>query len=505
MQQRLNGLLAVIRQLVPAATVELYAPRCSWKAQGPSLSRTERLQIEWLAAQVLATGKVICIDDEKDLPNSQQLSGLPDSDQAQVPLQFLAGFPLGKTSSSSDVLIVMARTRYRLTLEQQRAIAILAAEMGRLLDPVSETVVPSQLDLAPADIVSERREGEGQTVLTSADYRSVIRLSVALQSCLTFQDLTSQLLALMPANLPIHAFEVVITLENQKSQQLCFWSDDAVSIPKDDELACQIPEPFDITMMDAAFSPLLPQRPALTGNGKASLPINSRLWRCYQLTSQHLTLGTLKFELKAEAAEHLPVENSILNCVADQISVTLRRLVLLRQLQTENLQDPLTKLFNRRHMMMVLSKLLKRVSYGRYQVGLIMMDLDHFKQINDTYGHDAGDQVLSMVGLFLKGHARPNDVVCRFGGEEFVLILPGVTWDILSRRAHQLCRSLHYMNLNLAETPLQITISAGFAIAPAHAKTPATLIKAADTALYEAKCQGRDRAVGAPPPSETGT
>jgi diguanylate cyclase (GGDEF)-like protein len=106
-------------------------------------------------------------------------------------------------------------------------------------------------------------------------------------------------------------------------------------------------------------------------------------------------------------------------------------------------------------MMGVLSKLLKRVSYGRYEVGLIMLDLDHFKHLNDTYGHDAGDHVLSMVGLFLKGHARPNDVVCRFGGEEFVLILSGVTWPkFWNVEPVNYVAGLHYLNLKVGETPI---------------------------------------------------
>ncbi len=480
--------------------VEAYAPQTGWITKDSDLSHDERRQVEWLAEQVMATGEVILIDNVQDLPNSRQANRPEAVGQAIAPLQFFAGFPVGTTLRTLGSLMVFTRTQGSLTPEQQQAIVTLATEMGSLLDTVTLTAVSPgsgpTLPLPEAAAIA----AQAAPPSVSPNYHNVMRLSMALQSCLTFEDLTNQLVALLPVNLPIHAFEVALNFEHHKSQRLCFWSDETVNIPHSDELVCQIPDKFDVyTLKPERRMPTarMPVAPRDTSDSTTQLP-PYYYWRCYQLAVHNRSLGTLKLCLKPETAKHFPVENSILDYVADQISVTLRRLVLLRKLQAENLQDPLTKLFNRRHMMGVLSKLLKRVSYGQYEVGLIILDLDHFKRLNDTYGHDAGDQVLSMVGIFLKGHARPNDVVCRFGGEEFVLILPGVTWPILERRAQQLCRGLHYLNLKVGETTLQITMSAGFAIAPSQAKTPATLIKAADTALYEAKCQGRDRAVGAP-------
>ncbi|WP_160299537.1 GGDEF domain-containing protein [Leptolyngbya iicbica] len=506
-QQRLSGLLTVVRQLVKSAMVEAYAPQARWITHDSDLTQTERRQIEWLAEQVMATGEVILIDNVQDLPQPQRAQQLASHGSAIAPLQFFAGFPVGMPPQTLGVVMIMTRAEFSLALDQQQAIATLATEMGSLLETVTLTAVSSESE-QPATGTAAASSTTDHLPLTSPDYHNVMRLSMALQSCLTFEDLTNQLVTLLPVILPIHAFEVALNVEHHKSQRLCFWSDETVKIPHSDELVCQLPKQLNVHALKTEHraantrTPIAPQ----DINAPASPLPPYYYWRCYQLAVHNRSVGSLKLCLKPAAAHAFPVENSILDYVADQISVTLRRLVLLRKLQAENLQDPLTKLFNRRHMMSVLSKLLQRVSYGRYQVGLIMLDLDHFKQLNDTYGHDAGDHVLSMMGLFLKGHARPNDVVCRFGGEEFVLILPGVTWPILERRARQLCRSLHYLNVKVGETTVQITLSAGFAIAPLHAKTPATLIKAADTALYEAKCQGRDRAVGAPlpPASETG-
>lgn len=503
-QQRLSGFIAVARQLVQSATVEVYAPQYRWIVPEQSgLLPAERAHVECLADHVMSTGEIICIADVKELPKPRYgVSEFPGI-EPETPLHFFGGFPISSPPKILGVLMVITRSQCAMTPEQQQAIAVLANEIGGLLAAANLHAAAPQTGATALPPLPVAAPSEPDPLISSG-YHKVMRLSMALQSCLSFEDLNNRLIALLPANLPIHAFEVALHLENHTSQQLCVWSDDTVSIPSNDELVCQIPTQLDVYAQQFSHGASSRVRKSWGQDSKTdAIPADAAQWRCYQLTVQHHTLGTLKFYLKSEAATVLPMDNSILDYVADQIGVTLSRLVLLRKLQTENLQDPLTKLFNRRHMMNVLSQLLKRVSYGRYQVGLIMLDLDHFKHLNDTYGHDAGDQVLSMVGLFLKGHARPNDVVCRFGGEEFLLILPGVTWQILERRARQVCRGMHYLNIKIGETPLQVTLSAGFAIAPQHAETPAMLIKAADTALHEAKCQGRDSAVGAPLSSES--
>lgn len=186
--------------------------------------------------------------------------------------------------------------------------------------------------------------------------------------------------------------------------------------------------------------------------------------------------------------------------VAEQIALTLENLRLIETLQHHATQDPLTGLFNRRYMSEMLDQVLQRAHHGHYGVSLIMLDLDHFKTLNDMFGHQAGDTVLRDFSVFLKGFIRGTDVACRYGGEEFMLILPGTCLDIAYRRAEKIRRGLKYLKMQHGDQPLTaLTVSAGVAAFPQQGNTAESLIKAADVALYQAKTRGRDRVVLAQP------
>lgn len=492
-RQRVTALLTVAHHIAKFATwIVIHAPQYGWDGYLAEMSAAERETVDWLVQQVLSTGQIIIIDDLQQLPRAQSRSKESTAPYSKKLFCCYGGFPLGR-ASPLGVLSIATREACTFTAEQKQAIAVLADEIGNLL--CSTAPDSSSLHhVADGAVATETNPTLDERLLRNSD-RSLMHLSMQLQHCLTFDDLNDQLMTLLPAELPIQAFELTVILGNHNTQQLCLWPADTSPVPSQKELHCRIPLRYNQTVLDGQVS----QSVSEGGTAIAPTSLGSQpQWRCYQLTAKNRSLGTLKLCLTPEAALQVPENDELFNYVAEQIGITLYRLKLLRRLQAENLQDPLTKLFNRRHMIGILDKLMQRVSYGHYQVGFIMLDLDHFKRLNDTYGHDAGDQVLRMIGLFLKGHARPNDVVCRYGGEEFALILPGLTWEILERRAKQLCRSIRYLSLTSGETPLQVTLSAGYAIAPDQAKTPSTLIKAADQALYEAKRQGRDRAVGAP-------
>lgn len=125
-----------------------------------------------------------------------------------------------------------------------------------------------------------------------------------------------------------------------------------------------------------------------------------------------------------------------------------------------------------------------------------MVDIDSFKGFNDTYGHAAGDAVLRALADFFNEHIRGGDVTCRYGGEEFVLILPDVSLTETLGRAEQLCRDVRQIQVQYQGANLEaITLSLGVAIFPEHGDTSETLLKAADKALYQAKAAGRDRVV----------
>jgi diguanylate cyclase (GGDEF)-like protein len=123
-----------------------------------------------------------------------------------------------------------------------------------------------------------------------------------------------------------------------------------------------------------------------------------------------------------------------------------------------------------------------------------MIDVDHFKRFNDSHGHEAGDAVLQRVGLILQSHTRVEDVVCRYGGEEFVMLLPGLPADAIAGRAEELREAIHELTVRFhGETLARITVSCGVSVFPERGRTCSELIDAADHALYRAKQDGRDR------------
>ncbi len=161
-----------------------------------------------------------------------------------------------------------------------------------------------------------------------------------------------------------------------------------------------------------------------------------------------------------------------------------------------SVRDPLTGLFNRRYMQETLAQEQHRATRNKTQLAVIMIDIDHFKQFNDKFGHDGGDAVLRALGGFLKNHVRRSDIVCRFGGEEFALILSPSTTEGALSRAEKIRAAIGRLKVHHANQDLgAITLSFGVAIFPDNAGDSASLIKAADVALYQAKHQGRNRVV----------
>jgi diguanylate cyclase (GGDEF)-like protein len=167
---------------------------------------------------------------------------------------------------------------------------------------------------------------------------------------------------------------------------------------------------------------------------------------------------------------------------------------LVEQLKGLSLQDALTGLNNRRHFDALLHQEMALAQRKGSLLSLLMIDIDHFKKVNDNFGHDAGDAVLIEVAALLKKHFRGTDVVCRLGGEEFVALLPGTGAAEAQTRAEKLLKAQRNQALSHLHQPLgRITLSCGIATYPAHTMDPKRLLRLADTALYKAKNNGRDR------------
>lgn len=173
---------------------------------------------------------------------------------------------------------------------------------------------------------------------------------------------------------------------------------------------------------------------------------------------------------------------------------------LQSQLREQAIRDALTNVFNRRYLEETLDRELARAEREGYPLCVIMMDLDYFKDINDTYGHEAGDVVLKTLAETVKRQSRHGDFVCRYGGEEFVLVMPNISLEIARQRAEDLHQTINSLNIRYGVFNLTTTISMGVSIYPEHGKTKEELLRAADRAMYIAKNTGRNRVVIYPEP-----
>jgi len=187
---------------------------------------------------------------------------------------------------------------------------------------------------------------------------------------------------------------------------------------------------------------------------------------------------------------------ALLRVFTENIALALSNLKLRDSLRQQSIRDPLTGLFNRRYLEESLTIEIERAKRANGPFSIIMLDLDHFKRFNDTHGHEAGDAVLQALGSFLQKHVRGGDIACRYGGEEFTLILPGASLEIAQQRAEQLCEGIRALSVDFKNQVLgPLTLSVGIASFPNHGESGETVLQAADRALYQAKSEGRDKAV----------
>jgi diguanylate cyclase (GGDEF)-like protein/PAS domain S-box-containing protein len=230
---------------------------------------------------------------------------------------------------------------------------------------------------------------------------------------------------------------------------------------------------------------------------------------CVPLAAQGESFGVLCLESPPEQAatfsDDLPrerrsdsvdIEARQASALGERLSLTFGNLRLREALRTQSIRDPLTNLYNRRYMEESLEREISRSTRSGQSVAVLLMDIDHFKLFNDTHGHQGGDALLRALGDFLSQRTRSQDVACRYGGEEFAIILSGTNAEKASQRAQLFREDLKHMTVeHSGQIAGQITMSIGIAVAPENGTTGAELIRAADVSLYRAKADGRDRVV----------
>jgi diguanylate cyclase (GGDEF)-like protein len=215
---------------------------------------------------------------------------------------------------------------------------------------------------------------------------------------------------------------------------------------------------------------------------------------CAPLLAHGEPIGVLTVRATSPDRPLTEAQEQLAATVAEHVALALTNLREREALRGQAIRDPLTGLFNRRYLEETLQRELSRAVRHGSALGVIMLDLDHFKRLNDAFGHLAGDALLRALGAFLVANLRREDVACRYGGEEFLLILPGSTLENARRRAEQLQEQLKDLRAEHDGRPLgPVTCSLGVAAYPEHGATAEALVQAADTALYRAKLGGRDR------------
>ncbi|WP_052384192.1 sensor domain-containing diguanylate cyclase [Litchfieldella xinjiangensis] len=220
---------------------------------------------------------------------------------------------------------------------------------------------------------------------------------------------------------------------------------------------------------------------------------------CLPLMAQGEIVGMLHLQTRAPA--QLGEIRRRAELLATHAAAAMAGILLREALHQQSVRDPLTNLYNRRYLEETMEREQIRARRNKTGFALIMLDVDHFKRFNDNYGHQAGDLLLKELAIFLKQYVRGDDIVCRYGGEEFMLVMPGATLEQCRERAEALRQNMVSLELEYQGQRLpSITASLGVAAYPEHGPEWETVQRLADEALYQAKRNGRNQVVVATPP-----
>lgn len=237
---------------------------------------------------------------------------------------------------------------------------------------------------------------------------------------------------------------------------------------------------------------LLAGEPAEPGGviprGVASKP---DAWECFPLTTAGRTIGLMG--IRRPAAGFTDDQRRMLTAVATLIASTVKNIQLFNRIRDLSMIDPLTRCLMRQFGVEALSREMRRMRRTHSSLCVAILDLDHFKDLNDTHGHVAGDRALAMVGRVLKEGLRASDIACRYGGEEFLIVLPETSLPGAVRAVENLRRRIGATPIDAGAGPITVTASVGVTVVDLAEEDSAVPITRADSAMYEAKRSGRNR------------
>jgi diguanylate cyclase (GGDEF)-like protein/PAS domain S-box-containing protein len=347
-----------------------------------------------------------------------------------------------------------------------------------------------QEEMAEKDSARRQLDQEHETMLRDLEQRSeratmLAKMGELLQSSISREEVISVALGFAPKIFPAARGAIVLLNSSRTVAEVAgSWAE------------CQLPAmEFDA---NACWS-LRTGHPHLVYAGDSTARCMhvaglESSYLCVPILAQGETLGILHLQAKSSAMRLDPAELSFRTTFAGQVGLSIANIKLRDALRTQSIRDALTGLYNRRYLEEILDREIRRAARAQQNLGVILIDLDHFKKFNDAFGHDAGDAVLRETGTALTRGIRAEDFVCRYGGEEFVVILPTANVDAAQARGESLRLKMRELTiLYQGKSMGMITISVGVAVFPDHGTTPKELMAAADAALYEAKRNGRDQ------------
>jgi diguanylate cyclase (GGDEF)-like protein/PAS domain S-box-containing protein len=314
-----------------------------------------------------------------------------------------------------------------------------------------------------------------------------------LEGCRTREEAYPVISRQMEKLIPIHAGRLfVLSGDPERLEIASSWGEDpgtAESFPPQDCLGIQNGHMYVATTTHPGIS-CAHLRPEMIGPAD---------YLCIPLIAQGDVIGLLHLRNRRVTGEAETITDSkqqLAITAADHITLALANLSLRETLRVQSIRDSLTGLFNRRYLEESLHAELARTKRRGMALGVIMMDVDRFKQINDTFGHEAGDVLLQGLGRWLQSTIRAGDISCRYGGDEFVLILPDASLEATTQRARQICEGIRSLTIEYQGRLMDpMTVSVGVAGFPLHGETRDALLAAVDAALYKAKEQGRNSVV----------
>ncbi len=351
-----------------------------------------------------------------------------------------------------------------------------------------------QEEMVEKDFARRELDQQNERMLQELKRRSeraatLARMGELLQSCISREEVCAAALGFAPKIFStVPGAMALLDASRNVTETIGSWGD------------CHIPT---LVFEPASCWALRTGHPHLVLAGDSTAPCAhaagvKNTYLCAPILAQGETLGIVHFQATDEAPQLDATELSFKTTFAGQIGLSIANIRLREALRTQSVRDALTGLYNRRYLEEVLDREVRRAARAEQTVGILMIDLDHFKKFNDTYGHDAGDVVLRETGASLTKGIRAEDFVCRFGGEEFVVILPTADAETSRARAEKLRTKMRELTIMYQGKSLgMVTISVGVAAFPVHGTSPKELMAAADAALYQAKRGGRDQVVSA--------